>query len=490
MDFEDVLAHYSRRFVGEAVSDFCRGRWVALEGSLGGERVFIRYRGSKPLTIDSASDVATLITLYRNLNIRTVYATMHVYRKLDAINSIEDVKNVVASTPFWDIDIENLDMWRYAVEAAEAILSFLEGYGVRKSVYFVWSGMGMHVRINENALLSDVNDFSMVEIAHAIVDYVLDKVREKLGSIVRKASGLMKIENVVDSKRVFTAPLSLHRKVDLVAVAISPKDLPSFDISWASIENPRYSDAWRDYVVGEAENLVREAIKILSNRRVLSRNIINTESSSLHRISGEIPRFQVMALLQAARYYVLTGDLEKAMSFGLNRAIFYAYLKYYGRGAAARNRRVQIEGIEIDLNKISEAEQKIAKPVKDGAELSERGFFMIGGKEQTREDFERHVVRKIEAVAPFDLVWEAAIKYISRFPRNILEDPQKFYKHAYEPVREGFIAKVVEEIIQHPQQEVKVEKPRSNVNAEPLTKHSSLLKWVKKPEKKSPQKQH
>jgi hypothetical protein len=57
-------------------------------------------------------------------------------------------------------------------------------------------------------------------------------------------------------------------------------------------------------------------------------------------------------------------------------------------------------------------------------------------------------------------------------------------------VREGFIAKVVEEIIQHPQQEVKVEKPRSNVNAEPLAKHSSLLKWVKKPEKKSPQKQH
>jgi len=38
-----------------------------------------------------------------------------------------------------------------------------------------------------------------------------------------------------------------------------------------------------------------------------------------------IGRFQVMGLLQAARYYVLYGDLEKAKSFGINRAIFYAW---------------------------------------------------------------------------------------------------------------------------------------------------------------------
>jgi len=41
-------------------------------------------------------------------------------------------------------------------------------------------------------------------------------------------------------------------------------------------------------------------------------------------------RFQVMALLQAARYYKLHGDLEKAKSWGLNRAIFYAWAKHYG----------------------------------------------------------------------------------------------------------------------------------------------------------------
>lgn len=38
-----------------------------------------------------------------------------------------------------------------------------------------------------------------------------------------------------------------------------------------------------------------------------------------------------MSLLQAVRYYILTRDLEKAKSFGLNRAVFYAWAKYHGK---------------------------------------------------------------------------------------------------------------------------------------------------------------
>ena len=44
----------------------------------------------------------------------------------------------------------------------------------------------------------------------------------------------------------------------------------------------------------------------------------------------DIGRFQVMALLQTARYYRLHGDLMRAKSFGLNRAVFYAWAKHYG----------------------------------------------------------------------------------------------------------------------------------------------------------------
>jgi hypothetical protein len=40
-----------------------------------------------------------------------------------------------------------------------------------------------------------------------------------------------------------------------------------------------------------------------------------------------VGRFQVMALLQAARAKVLGYPLDEAQSFGLNRAIFYAAAK-------------------------------------------------------------------------------------------------------------------------------------------------------------------
>jgi hypothetical protein len=36
-----------------------------------------------------------------------------------------------------------------------------------------------------------------------------------------------------------------------------------------------------------------------------------------------------MSILQAASYYVLYKDLDKEESFGLKRAIFYAWVKNY-----------------------------------------------------------------------------------------------------------------------------------------------------------------
>src|SRR5579883_2904365 len=47
-----------------------------------------------------------------------------------------------------------------------------------------------------------------------------------------------------------------------------------------------------------------------------------------------VGRFQVMALLQAARAQVLGYPLDEAKSFGLNRAIFYAAAKRGFRGGA------------------------------------------------------------------------------------------------------------------------------------------------------------
>ena len=47
-----------------------------------------------------------------------------------------------------------------------------------------------------------------------------------------------------------------------------------------------------------------------------------------------------MALLQAASYYLLKGDLNRAKSFGLNRAIFYAWAK--GSGGRPAERRLEL----------------------------------------------------------------------------------------------------------------------------------------------------
>ncbi len=157
-----------------------------------------------------------------------------------------------------------------------------------------------------------------------------------------------------------------------------------------------------------------------------------------HKGKKRIGRFETMALLQAARYYVLTGDLEKAYSFGLNRAIFYAWAKHYGRAvrASGRPRRGVVR------------EEEEGKPVvyvgDEKAFLGPSGYFMMGGKEQTPQDFERNVAAKINSVVPFEKAWKAAVEYVKRFSREKLLSQQAFYEEVYKPVRDEFIERVVE----------------------------------------------
>lgn len=153
----------------------------------------------------------------------------------------------------------------------------------------------------------------------------------------------------------------------------------------------------------------------------------------------KIGRFEVMALLQAARYYLLTGDMKKAFSFGLNRAIFYAWAKHYGKGVRSAAERVA-KGVE---EKVEEG-----KPVvyvgDEKAFMGPSGYFMMGGKEQTPQDFERNIVGKIEAVIPFEKAWKAALEYVSQFSRDTLLSQQAFYEKVYRPVRDNFLEVVVE----------------------------------------------
>jgi hypothetical protein len=479
--------------VAEEIAAFVKDRWVAIEGSYEGKRVFIRHYKEKPLTIQAPLEVSAAISRYSRLNARTIYATIHVYKSISGRDSVDDPSNIAMTTPFIDID-GSLENYRVVLEAARVIVDYLEKHGVSKSVYILWSGEGAHVRINERAFSSELlSRYHPLIVAYSVVEYVLRNVKEKLDQVVKANS--LKVENLVDIKRVFTAPLSLHRQRDVVAITFKPRDIDSFDPSWVDPRRYRHGpSAWRSYEEGEADNLALEALRSVASIKLLHTKLGVERRQARPRVASRscgIGRFQVMALLQAARYYLLYGDLERAKSFGLNRAIFYAWAKHYGRGYVPRyTRRAQLEiaGVEgLQLESATTTESKrLVEATGEEAFVSPRGFFVMGDKEQLPEDYDKNVAAKIEEVIPYELAWEAALKYVSKFPRQVLEDPSKFFERVYEPVRDHFIELVIKELADEEtkksEEKSQEQKPRPHV-----TKTYGLYKWMKRDQEGKPE---
>ena len=157
-------------------------------------------------------------------------------------------------------------------------------------------------------------------------------------------------------------------------------------------------------------------------------------------IIAGLGRFQVMALLQAARYYVFYKDIDRAKSFGLNRAIFYAWAKYHGPHTM-RWRMQRLEEI-IKKGGIKPRKEKCPENMEEVLgeciEVSPKGYYVIGGKEQSPKDYDENIVKKIARIIDYEKAWKAALDYVSWFPDWILRDQQKFYKIVYEPIRDLF----------------------------------------------------
>ncbi|MEM2185965.1 MAG: hypothetical protein QXT37_03295 [Thermofilaceae archaeon] len=433
-----VLEHYLRDDVAAEIADFARGRWLALEGQGRDGRIFVRWWAGKPLTASTPTEVKRLVESFSGAGVRTIYATACIYRSIAAGEDVERIENVVAATPSWDIDA-TLDSWEAAVEAAKLIVGFLEQHGVRESVYLKWSGEGVHVHIHEAALSKEaLASVDPLTASRLLVEYTIRKLENQLKELAEKWR-VLKVENLMDPKRVFTVPLSFHRRVDKVAVCFKPDQLGDFDPSWADPASFKHNPQWRDNVPGEADQLVLEALKALAHLRPASTRVKVEEPQE--RGGAKLGRFQVMALLQAARFYALTGDLEKAKSFGLNRAIFYAWAKHYGPSARSRARegtgrpRRTPAGEREDVERVS--------ALGEEAYVTREGWFAMGGAPQRPEDYDRQVARAIESVIPYEEAWRRALEYVGSFPRNVLEDPQEFYSRVYEPVRDEFIEKVL-----------------------------------------------
>ena len=453
MDFEEVLTYYSKPQVKEEIAAYCSGRWVALEGFYpNGGRAFLRYsRGGNPLTINEPENVDLLLKRFRFFKPRTIYASVNSYKTLENRENTEDPENIGRSMPIWDVDA-SLESWEYAVKASEIIVDCLDREGVSRSVFLKWSGRGIHIHVHDGAFSQRIlKKHNPLDIAFSIVEYILRKAKAQLVKLAEKApqtgDRLLKIENKMDLKRVFTAPLSLHRQLDLCCVCFKQNDIHNFSPDWAKIEICRHDPSWKIYEEGEGDQLAVKAVAEIGGydgwpqaprrRRIEVSAEIKKPSMKIRKETGyrKIGRFQVMGLLQAARYYLIKGDIERAKSFGLNRAIFYAWAKRYARDRLTGGRRRAGAAIE----RMPAADLKIERVGNEAAYLSPNGWFMIGGTEQSARDYDQQIAKHIEAAAiRHEDAWKTAINYLKSFPTDVLVDQQKFYREVYRPVRDSF----------------------------------------------------
>lgn len=251
--------HYSRPDVQKEISEFCKGRWVAAHYTDPFNRLlFRRYIYGRPLTIKGPEGLERLLEL-RGGSLRSVYATSNVYGTLKSVEDVYDLSNIRLCTPVWDIDGE-LSNWRETISVAKEIVSFLEERGVKRSVYIKWSGNGCHVHIHEGAFSeTTLRRHHPLDVAYAVVEYVNSKLSQKL--ITLSPRGKTVVENKMDLTRVFTCPLSLHRRLDVLCVCIKPDRLDDFSIEWVRPSTFRHDPSWREFLEGEADELAEDAYK-------------------------------------------------------------------------------------------------------------------------------------------------------------------------------------------------------------------------------------
>lgn len=249
--------HYLRREVQKEILDFCRGRWVALHHTLPDGLIFRRYLRGRPIGVNSLKDL-----IESNIrSLRSIYATANIYGKIRDSGDVYDYANIVYCTPTWDID-NDLSRWKETIMVAEEIIRFLREWGIRKSAYVKWSGNGCHVHINERGLSKRLlKRHHPLDLAYAIVEYVNSKLTLRFMELLPESQ--VKVENRMDPTRVFTCPLSLHRKLDVVCVCIKPEDLRNFTPKWVDPKDFRHDPDWREFEEGEVDDLAEAAYETI-----------------------------------------------------------------------------------------------------------------------------------------------------------------------------------------------------------------------------------
>jgi hypothetical protein len=151
-----------------------------------------------------------------------------------------------------------------------------------------------------------------------------------------------------------------------------------------------------------------------------------------------VGRFQVMAVLQAARAKILGLEDSSAKSWGLNRAIFYAAAKR-GFKAKPSRRRTIAESEKRPILDIRDefylGDEMAFKVTKEGDPL----LFTIGDKIQTIEEFEKSIQSRFGTI--FEEAWSEAIEYVGQFGKDVLLSQNGFFGTVYKPNRDEFARK-------------------------------------------------
>lgn len=153
-----------------------------------------------------------------------------------------------------------------------------------------------------------------------------------------------------------------------------------------------------------------------------------------------IGRFQVMALLQAARANVLGYSLDEAESFGLNRAIFYAAAKRgFKDGTGAKHPGERRVLRETPLRRTSKPIQQdtLGDEIAYYVEIDGKKRYVMGEEILEPDDFGRQVEQRFGQAFP--KAWEQALQIIEQTDKATLGSQRRFYEEVYKSRRDELV---------------------------------------------------
>ncbi|MEO0098757.1 MAG: hypothetical protein ABIK99_01135 [candidate division WOR-3 bacterium] len=156
-----------------------------------------------------------------------------------------------------------------------------------------------------------------------------------------------------------------------------------------------------------------------------------------------VGRFQVMAVLQAARAYCLGMKLAEAKSWGLNRAIFYAAAKrgfIKPKPGLPKTPKLKLpKEVNLEAVKKSYGVYTLGDEMAYAVEVKGEKLFTIGDAVQTPEDFARQVESRFGR--NFSKAWAEAVAICRGYDKGVLLSQRYFYETVYKPRRDELARK-------------------------------------------------